>query len=444
MNVGRRISLLKSSGGSEKSADAGSPGEYVKSSIAHALATSALADVVVVLGATAALSVMTHSRSPEDFGAYAVSLRVLSLLQAPLLLGLGITLPRVLPSLASRRDRSETLLAALFVISVVTGLLITVALLVGGPIGTWLFDGAEYSGLIVPLALLIGASLLQATAYAFLRGNMRFTLANTLTALCLGVVPLAAALKTSGVTQYLLTLAICWSALSFAVVIPEFVRPSRLLDRAYALVRVGIIRVPGEFALFGLTAVPPLAVSATEGVTEAGQVSLAMSILVLAGTAVHSFSAVLLPHVSQWIEFGDYARLRMTVRRAVGAILFVFIPAVVVGELMAPWIMPIVFGETGAAAVPAVQAMLIAAPAFATFMILRSVIDGSTAKATTMNFAIVAFLSFCVVWPILSAIGFPPQKAILASTIVAWWLLAVLVLASIRNLLRRLQPPPVV
>jgi O-antigen/teichoic acid export membrane protein len=397
------------------------------------LAQSMVAEIVVVLGSTATLSIVSRTRTPVDFGLYSVTLRTVGLFQAPLLVGLGVSLPRILPVTDDEQERSQIITAAVTIVAAISLTLAICSLLIGDPLARAVFGSPTRTSELWALVLLLSGSLIHGIAYASSRGRLNFRTANVVLAVNLGLIPLVAALITRGVVPLIACIAAGWLLFSLGSLARQLVRPRGLLRRIRMLISLGWRRVPGEFALFGLTAAPPLIVLHQAGVVEAGRVSLAMTLLTVAGTAVTPFSAVVLPHVSSWRGTVEQHRIAALVRRVV-LVAALTVPLTALAELTAGFVVPFVFGPEARNAVPAVRLVLCAVPAYTTYVLLRSLIDGSTDKATTMHLACVAFAVFMVGAAGLSQAIRSETTAILLAAVLALWVLALLMLEAIRRL----------
>ncbi len=402
-------------------------------SLRRLLAQSTVAEVVVVLGAAAALSIVSRTRTPVEFGLYAVTLRTVGLFQAPLLVGLGVSLPRILPVTSDERERSQSITAAVTIVATIGLTLALCSVLMGDLLVRTIFGSSAGKPELWALVLLLSGSLIHGVAYASSRGRLNFRTANIVLAVNLGLIPLASALITRGVVPLIACTGTGWLLVSLGSLRGQLVRPRALRQRVRMLISMGWRRVPGEFALFGLTAVPPLLVLHQTGVVEAGRVSLAMSVLTLAGTASAPFSAVILPHVSAWHGTAEQHRIGTLVRRVV-LVVALTVPLTLIAQLAASFVVPFVFGPEARNAVPAVQLVLCAVPAYTTYVLLRSLIDGSTDRATTMNLACVAFAVFVVVAAGLEQVIGSDTTAVLLAAVFALWVLAILMLGVVRRL----------
>jgi hypothetical protein len=234
-----------------------------------------VAEVVVVHGATATLSIVSRTGKPVDFGLYTITFRTVGLLQAPRLIGLGVTLPHILPVTGDEQERSQIITAAVTIVAAIRLTLATFSLLISGPLACVIFGSPIRTSEFWALTLLLTGSLIHGLAYASSKGRLNFRTANVVLAVNLGLIPpvlgdgdprcrFTGHMHCSGLGP-LLTWFIEASVGASA--------GSPASHRRAHLTRLR--RIPGEFALFRLTAAPLLLVLHRVGLVETGQVSLA-------------------------------------------------------------------------------------------------------------------------------------------------------------------------
>jgi O-antigen/teichoic acid export membrane protein len=147
------------------------------------------------------------------------------------------------------------------------------------------------------------------------------------------------------------------------------------------LLRFGLPRVPGEFALVGLFAIPSLIAVRAHGIVEAGQFSAALSVLTMAAGAFAPVGLVVLPRASAQAATGDYAGLRKLVLQIlIGGILLATL-GVVIGELLIPLFIRWYFGAAFVPAIPYFRAVLLGAIPYAVYILMRSILDALDVKA---------------------------------------------------------------
>jgi O-antigen/teichoic acid export membrane protein len=155
------------------------------------------------------------------------------------------------------------------------------------------------------------------------------------------------------------------------------------------LLRFGLPRVPGEFALVGLFAIPSLLAVRAHGVIEAGQFSAALSVLTMAAGTFAPVGLVVLPRASAQVATGDLAGLRHLVLRILGGGILLAATGVAIGEILIPPFIRWYFGEAFLPAVPYFRAVLLGAIPYAVYILMRSILDALDVRAVNSRNLIV-------------------------------------------------------
>jgi O-antigen/teichoic acid export membrane protein len=155
------------------------------------------------------------------------------------------------------------------------------------------------------------------------------------------------------------------------------------------LLRFGLPRVPGEFALVGLFAIPSLLAVRAHGVIEAGQFSAALSVLTMAAGTFAPVGLVVLPRASAQVATGDLAGLRHLVLRILGGGILLAAIGVAIGEILIPPFIRWYFGEAFLPAVPYFRAVLLGAIPYAVYILMRSILDALDVRAVNSRNLIV-------------------------------------------------------
>jgi O-antigen/teichoic acid export membrane protein len=172
-----------------------------------------------------------------------------------------------------------------------------------------------------------------------------------------------------------------------------------LLAAGRELLVYGGPRVPGEVALGALFALPVTIAAHLGGIVVAGHVGLAVSVLTMAGSVFSPFGQILLPSISGISSGPRLLRIRVALRQLLLLCLGLTGLFVAFVELFAPFLLRLVVGPEFASAVPAVRVVVLAAPAYVAYVILRNVLDALhvrplNAKNLTAAVCVLAGLSF--------------------------------------------------
>jgi O-antigen/teichoic acid export membrane protein len=363
-------------------------------------------ELFVMASAVYMLHLAATLLGPEGFGAYTLGRRVVSFLQLPLLLGLGIAAPRFIAAARARtHDGTQSGsgphdFAAAALVSGLVPTTLAVLLMWSAPGLTAQFLLGD--GSLAPLVPALGVALLGMTVhvlvYSILRGGNQVRWANCFQLINIGVVPLAVATLTSArADSFLLGIGIGVLATSAAVIIAlmgaakraRALSPSSIATHGSILLRFGLPRVPGEFALVGLFALPSVVSAHTSGIVAAGHVSLCLSVLTLIGSAFTPASLVLLPRASAFVATGNLAGLRRILKPIVFGGLCLTVVGMLIGQVMLPWAVRIAFGEEFLVAVPALRVAMLAAIPYVAWVLMRSALEALDVRPiNSVNLAI--------------------------------------------------------
>jgi O-antigen/teichoic acid export membrane protein len=352
------------------------------------------------------------------FGEYALSRRAIGLLYLPLVMGLGIAAPRYIA--IARSGAVAGYSEGHFAIATLTaGLLPPLAIaallnLMPATGSLILFGTTDLARLVPPSTIALAGLTVHGMVYAIYRGRSEMNFANTMQLLNLGVVPLAAfGLVSHDAAAILRATGIGWLAVSIAGMLHVLYRERAGLagfretkQHLSVLLRFGLPRVPGEFALVGLFAIPALIAVRAHGVAAAGQFSAALSVLTMASGAFAPVGLVVLPRASAQAAAGDIPGVRRLVARLLAGGILLAVAGVALGEVIIPPFIHWYFGADFLPAVPVFRICLLGAIPYAVYILMRSILDAIDVKAVNsrnliLSLAAVVLLSLVnrsIIW----------------------------------------------
>lgn len=390
-----------------------------------------------VLAGLLTLRLAATSFGVEGFGAYTIARRVVSVAAFPLLLGFGIALPRAVaradaePGGARRPADYGVAAGGLAALALACFALIVLAFPAAS---ARLAFGTEARGLAVPTLVAVVGIAFHTLCYSWYRGRAAWTSANLMQLSSLSVVPpLAVALAGGAPGRALTYTGIGWAFVGLLGVLAatsrgQFTRTVDPRGAARELLAFGLPRVPGEFALFGLLALPAVMVAHRDGLAAAGYVSFALSLVQLSAAALSPVGTLLLPVVSREAALGNWPVVRRAVRQflALGVgVSALFAIAIVLG---AELLVHLLLGARYVDAIPTARAIAPAAIPYAMYLVLRNPLDAIAVHPhNTRNLLIAVAL----LWLLLGPAHVGPAAAIGAAyTILGllsvwdWWRLS--------------------
>jgi len=350
-------------------------------------------ELAVMVSGLIVLRLAASMLDPAGFGEYALSRRAIGLLYLPLLMGLGIAAPRYIAIARSAAmpgftDRSFVL--ATLSIGLLPALIV-VTLLNAAPAAssTLLFGDDLLRHLIPATSFALAGISVHSLAYAIYRGRSDILSANLIQFINLALVPMAAFLYAGRSANEVLKLTgLLWlgtgiAALAHILFFGEHSAKPAVGIRSHLslLYRFGLPRIPGEFALIGLFAIPSLIALRVHGVVLAGQFSAAMSLVTLLSGAFAPVGLILLPRASAQVARGEIAELRKLVVRILSVGAVAACAGVAIGEVIIPHFVEWYFGAAFLSAVPIFRACLLGAIPYAIYVLLRNILDALDVKA---------------------------------------------------------------
>lgn len=260
-----------------------------------------------------------HFLGKTGFAEYAVTRRTISILYPIVLLGLGVGLPRYVSMAAGRGDeesKARYLGATLWCVGLAAVVCVTILNAFPGLLAYLFFGSREYASLLFPMSLVVAGTALHAIAYSYFRGVLNMRAANLLQFVNFGLMPLAVFLFYSKSVQSVLTtlgilsIGVAGAALAFT---PWRAAAKDNRKQVKELLRFGIQRVPGDFILMALFALPATFVAHRSGIRAAGFVAFGISMLNVIGSFFSPFGLILLPKAGNLLAAGRNGELRRQV-----------------------------------------------------------------------------------------------------------------------------------
>jgi len=360
------------------------------------------ATVVVLVASVLVYRLASQMLGESGFSEYALVRRTVSFLSPALMLGLGVGLPRFLA-----REPSETPLGSprnLFWVSmaplVIAHVVVTVVVLTNkDAFSSLIFGVHEMSNLVVPILWLIVGLSWHSLLKGYCRGTFRFKMASILDVLNLAVIPVMAfwLFSDSVVTVVMATgLAIVVICAGFTTTIglPSGLSLVDMRNGVKRFLVYSLPRVPGDFAVGGLLALPSLLAANIVGPKIAGYVAFGATFLALGGAAVAPISTAMLPLASHRIRNRQWHLLRSDMSKVMGVSFAIGLLGVTIAECLMPWIIEIYLGESYAESVPILRILALGAFPYVMFCSLRSFLDAAHETAFNTRNAILALLGF--------------------------------------------------
>ncbi|MFO7697377.1 MAG: hypothetical protein R6X16_09500 [Anaerolineae bacterium] len=357
---------------------------------------TALTQVVVLVAHLLSVRLGVIQFGAAGYGEFSIAKRTASLISFPLLLGMGISLPRFIARVQATPDigprvRAYAMASALVAVCILPGATVLLILLSSA----WLpmvFGDGEFGYYAWPIVVMSLGLYAQTLVYALYRGLLEMTTANRFLLITSGIVPLVALLVArSDPARCTILTGYGWLCLAGVYIALGFIRlgsnhtvrdwPDWALIRGSAreLVVYGLPRVPGEVGWFGFLAVPVVVVGRQAGMATAGLFSAALSVVQLISSLFTFLSVILLPKVAGLLSLGRVAIARRLVSRTVAAVAVAASGLALVLIAAARIWVPYLLDSTTAEAIAIGRVCCAAGIPLSLHIVLRSPVDAASA-----------------------------------------------------------------
>lgn len=349
-------------------------------------------EFLVMLGQIVLYKLVASGLGQTGFSEYAVARRVIVLLQPFTIMGLGVGLPRYL-ALAEGRGQSDRGSKYFWGTALCVGAFTTMLSSAFMIFPVWLsylfFGNAEYRYLITPLLLMLLGMAAHLVLYAFLRGKLAVGWANRLQLINNGLVPLLVFSFSHGsAASFLRYLGLAWTATTVMMflLMPISAQWKNPLKEARELLNYGVRRVPGDFALMALLALPAIFAAHLAGIHQAGLVAFGLAIVNMIASVFAPIGIFLLPKVSRAIGGGHFQPIQREIVLIRRFTLVLSIGIVLLVELLASPLIRLYLGQSYLDARPLISVLVVGALPLAFYYTMRSAIDAVHFKAVnTLN-----------------------------------------------------------
>jgi O-antigen/teichoic acid export membrane protein len=374
------------------------------------------------------------------FSEYALARRVLALLQPVALLGFGVGLPRYVALADGRGESSRSgqyLTATLICVGSFTACIGLSLLIFPGWFSYLFFGDISHLRLLRPLELMLLGLVFHSILYSYLRGKVAVGRANVLQLINNCLVPLVVfALFHKDAATVLRNLGLAWILVTgiLFVFTPVTMSWRNLFQESRELLRYGIQRVPGDFALTALLALPAIFAAHLGGVRQAGFVAFGLAIVNMIGSVFAPVGIFLLPKISRAIGSGSFQTVRSEIVLIRRLTLILSGAAVLCAELLSGRMINLYLGHDYVSAAGIVSILAVGGLPLSFYYALRSALDAFHHRAVNTLNLVVALALFLAGSGL--AILFASAQSVLWMFAAAITLLAILTQREIQKILK--------
>jgi O-antigen/teichoic acid export membrane protein len=252
----------------------------------------------------------------------------------------------------------------------------------------------------------------------------------------LGVIPLVIFLFSENIEQLYLYMGLLMSLFSLILLTQIFLSQKFELQRVKDFIPkvfiYGLQRLPADFGIASLIALPAIFAAHSEGFVTAGYVAFSVSLLSLSGQVVAPIGLVMLPKISHLLGEKNFTMIQHYVKKLLLISLFVALFGTVIYQLFAKEILSLYLGDNITPELVNISKNILwGALFYPLYVTLRSVVDGYYDRAYNTISIFAALILFVVLFFAGTKVHFALNAALA--------LLALMTLYFIKPLLMRVK-----
>lgn len=397
-----------------------------------------VAQMIILVSGLAVFKLAMTQFGEIGFSEFSIVKRNSTYLFTFILLGLGVAIPKYIATERGAKSGHENaiFLSAFFIMLfslIVTGIAFV---LFGEKISFLLFGDQTFDRFLLPLFVSIVGLSLHTIVYSYYRGKMYFSYSNLLQIINLGVAPLVVFLFSKSIEQVFLYTGLLLSVINMLILVRIFLTQTFELGTLKVFIPkifiYGVQRLPADFGLASLIALPAIFSAHTDGIVIAGYVAFSVSLLSLSGQAVAPIGLIMLPKISHLLGEKNFTLIRHYIQKLFLFSVLVAIFGTVSYELFAGEILRLYIGHAQLELITISKSILWGALFYPFYVTMRSVVDAYYDRAYNTISILFSLLLFLILY-------LTTQNIYIALT-VALALLSLMTLYFIKPLLLRSQP----
>lgn len=339
------------------------------------------------------------------FTEYALLRRSVSFILPLVILGLQVAATRFIAQIAVEKSTSETkpVFFTAYISVMGMSLILVTMLMVFRTHVSWAFFGSEdYAYLVAPLGLYLVGFASHAMTYSYYRGMLQMRKANLLQFINLGIGAFVFFFVFDTLPAIIYATGIFWlvvSLFSMSLILRKTrLQKSVVANNFKTLLAFGLQRVPGDFSLAALLALPSYLTAHYFTFTEAGYVAFGISVLNIAGAAVAPLSLILLPEARMMISKKEIKALKKITIKILKWGLLIAAGGLLLFLLFTDFFLTVYLGTYQESMTPIIRIIALSAPAYMMYVALRSLNDAFYKKAVNTVSLGAALVLFCILF----------------------------------------------
>ena len=363
-----------------------------------------LTQIIVLVSGLVVFKLAMTQFGDVGFSEFSIVKRNLTYLYALTFLGLGVGIPRYMAIETGIKSGNENnvFLSALFIMVFSLIIVGIILLFFQGKISFLLFGDQNYTKFLFPIFISIVGLSLGSMAYSYYRGKMIFNTSNLLQIINMGFVPLTAFIFAKNIEEIFLYTGLIMSAISLIVLTNIFLSESFEFKKIQVFIpklfTYGIQRLPADFGLASLIALPAIFTAHTEGVVIAGYVAFSISLLSLSGQAVAPIGLIMLPKISHLLGEKNFSLIQYYIKKLLVFSILVAIAGTAIYQLFAEQILSLYLGKVELDLISISKNIMWGALFYPFYVTMRSVVDAYYARAYNTISIFVSLAIFSLIY----------------------------------------------
>lgn len=270
-------------------------------------------EFIIMLIGVGIFKLISEEYSAEGFAEYNINKRIQSFLIPLIMVGLGVSLPKCLPTV-DEKNQKEIHYTGLITTTCIFVLVCMMSFLVSEFCSTKLFGDKNHETTLFSILLYVYALIVHACTYNYFRGKLNFLLSSSLQLFNLGIIPFFVVFISDSIAEYLMIAGLL--TLFFLLFINLFhiklIRFSFAVFKVHLtnLFRYGIQRMPGDVILGLLLSSPAFIISSNFSLITAGVVAFNISLFNIVIAIMSPLNIIVLPEASKIVFERDYVLLK--------------------------------------------------------------------------------------------------------------------------------------
>lgn len=364
-----------------------------------------ITQAVILLAFFLIYRLIAKNFGPEGVGEYSLIKKIVGFLQPLLLLGMGVGIPRYVAMSKNKEEQYSYLRSGLITVTI-TALFCLIFINLFKEFFSKLFFGdIAYIKLILPLSLFLIGNLIHSLVYSYFRGRLSIKTFNTLQIINMALIPIGALilLKNTTLGGIIIAIGVMKTIIAFLFLSPN---NKNLLNKVHKkrqhkeslkkLLKYGLPRVPGDFALGGLLALGPILATHFASIKEAGYLSISQSLLHILGLTVAPLGLILLPKISNLIANNNKEIIRKNLSFLMGAIFqlltFISLQFIIFADIIIKYWLGSDFADT----VTITRIIFLSGTFYIIYLATRSILDASKTKPFNAINIVISLIVFIV------------------------------------------------